>query len=267
MTHIVIGALGSIGSRQARLLKEAGEEVRTSDVNMPADWKGVDMAWICTPPRVHHEDIFLALNQGIYIFCEKPITDDLKLIETIQEECAKKNGKIFVACNMRFHPEVIKVKEIVDKGEVGDPVYMRFYYSHYLPSQRKNWQESYVMQTGIILDCIHMIDLALWFGGDIENLQGFASQLELPLLDFSRMYITHKKKVLSEIALDFIKRERSCGLEIVGTNKSVSCSIDNTDEMYKNQIKYVLENKPHNLEEHLKVLKVAMEATCANSQR
>lgn len=292
MTHLVIGSSGSIGSRHKRLLQEAGEEVRECDVNIPADWKGVDIVWICTPPMTHHEDIFQALHMGHYIFCEKPLVNEPKVMEEIVKTYEKQKGRIFVASNMRFHPCVQIIKEQLDKGAIGDPVYMRFSFSHHLPYQRENWAESYVVHTGIILDCMQYIDLAIWFAGQQDNLQGFSSILELPIYDFSRMYITHKSRVLSEIALDFIRRDKAIKIEIVGKGGTLYCrmygkepedahvailkdkgtnevlfnrSVD-LDEMYRNQMKYILENKPDNFMEHINVLKVAMEATYAQRQ-
>lgn len=284
--HLVIG-LGSIGSRHKRILEELGEEVRVADINIPADWRGIDMVWICTPPQVHHDDIFLALNKGIYIFCEKPLTDDSKVLEEIEQRAKEKNAKIFVACNMRFHPCVQLVRENLPK--IGDILYGRFSFAHFLPYQRPNWQESYVMRAGIVLDCIHELDLALWFNGPSKEIQGFASNIELPIHDYSRMYVYHENKVISEIALDFLRRDKMRQIEIVGKEGTLHWSSHGKnpsadylalhyrgtsevlyngtvepDEMYRNQIKHILTNKPDNLAEHIKILKTAMEATVAH---
>lgn len=284
MIHLITG-IGSIGSRYKRILEEMGEEVRCSDLNLVADWRGIDIVWICTPTSIHHEDIFYALNQSIYIFCEKPLTDDFRGAIDIEQVCSKKEGRIYVSCNMRFHPCVQILKKAFDEGKAGEVLYIRYNYSFFLPYQRSNWFNSYVMKDGILLDCIHEIDLALWFGGEMDNLQGFCSQLELPIHDLSRMYITHKNKIFSEISLDFLRRDKVRQVEIIGKegtlywrsmgkdpedgsvylNKNGKSEIlyqgiIDPDEMYKNQIKFVMENKPHNLQEHMKVLKVALDA-------
>jgi len=296
MIHLVVGGLGSIGSRYCRLLKEYGEEVRISDINIAADWKNVDICWICSPSQIHHEDVFYALNQGIYVFCEKPLTDDLRGAEDIRQASLKKRamsnqqggGKVYVSCNMRFHPCVQLLKKDFDAGTVGEPLYIRYNYSHYLPFQRPNWMQSYVMNDGIILDCIHELDLALWFGGELNNLQGFCSTLELPIHDFSRMHIVHKNNLVSEIALDFLRRDKVRQIEIIGTKGTLQWRSEGKEpekalvrfnseilyegeiepnEMYRNQIKYVMEQKPHNLDEHIKILKIALEARNAQIQQ
>ncbi len=41
-----------------------------------------------------------------------------------------------VGCNMRFYPTISKIKEIVDNGEIGRPIFGTFRYGQYLPACR-----------------------------------------------------------------------------------------------------------------------------------
>lgn len=83
------------------------------------DKENLDILDICLPTFLHTEASLKALNRGIHVVCEKPISlheDDIPLIY----DTAKKNGLCyFVALCVRFWREYLVVKEIYDTGRYG----------------------------------------------------------------------------------------------------------------------------------------------------
>jgi len=97
------------------------------------------------------------------ILVEKPLFED-------SYEFDPKSKSIFVGYNLRFHPLILKLRNLITSQKV-TAVYC-FCHS-YLPEWRRERpiSESYSSSTkggGVILDLSHEIDLLLWLFGGIE---------------------------------------------------------------------------------------------------
>lgn len=292
MRHLIIG-YGSIGKRHYALLKEKGEETHFLDpgtnlsecnssifftgVVLADWWKDIDMVWICTPTIFHYPYAMEAIKKGKRVFIEKPITATLEQAKEIQ----KAGGNVWVACNMRFHPAILKLKEALPK--VGRVLYSRMHFSHYLPYQRENWQE-YIKNTNIIMDAgWHYVDLALWFFGRCKDLYKTKRGIEIyPFNDFAIIDMQMEKSEQCEIHLDYLRRDKSWGIEIIGTEGTLTLEnhFKNTevasvkyrdkremielehrrfhgDEMYENQIDFLLKNPTaSNIDETISVMEI-----------
>ena len=79
----------------------------------------IDILDICLPTYMHVEFAMKAMNLGINVLCEKPISlnkDDVAKVY----KCAKDNNvKFMVAQVLRFWPEYVKLKEIYDTQKYG----------------------------------------------------------------------------------------------------------------------------------------------------
>ncbi len=239
LKHLIIG-LGSIGERHARILLESGQEVVGVDINpksglnfpiynnIESGWKSrPDMAWICTPTNLHAKHAIEALTRGLHVFIEKPVSHDIESAKAIQDVWEKTTEKrmVWVGCNMRFHPGVVRLKKAIDKGLIGPPLIYRIHFSHYLPNMRPetDYRNTYVahasQEGGIILDDIHDIDLALWFAGRAKKINGTALNsgiLDLDVEDIAHISILHSNGTFSEIHMDFLRRTKSRGIEVIG---------------------------------------------------
>jgi len=79
----------------------------------------VDAVILATPHSKHLEQIVQAVNNGKHVFVEKPITlTEADAIIAYDE--AKKNNKVLaVGFNRRFHPNFIKIVEMIKNNELG----------------------------------------------------------------------------------------------------------------------------------------------------
>jgi len=85
--------------------------------------ENVDSIDICTPTFLHTEMAIKAANAGKNIFCEKPLALSLEDADRIIEAAKKNNVKAMVGHVIRFWPEYAKAKEIVDSGQLGEPLH------------------------------------------------------------------------------------------------------------------------------------------------
>ncbi|MCL4405403.1 MAG: Gfo/Idh/MocA family oxidoreductase [Patescibacteria group bacterium] len=75
---------------------------------------------VCVPTVLHHEVAKECLNRGINVLLEKPITMDLKAAEDLLKAAEATGAKFLVGHIERFNPAVLKIKNMVDKGELGN---------------------------------------------------------------------------------------------------------------------------------------------------
>jgi predicted dehydrogenase len=80
------------------------------------------------------------------------------------------------------------------------------------------------MGGGCLLDCIHEIDLARWYLGEVTQVfcaAGQLSSLELEVEDVAALICKHADGALSEIHLDYVQRTYERGCQIVGERGSI----------------------------------------------
>lgn len=78
-----------------------------------------DIVDVCVPTYLHIEYSLKALNKGINVVCEKPISLHGEDVSKIYEAAERNNVKFMVAMVTRFMPQYMYVKEVVQKGTYG----------------------------------------------------------------------------------------------------------------------------------------------------
>lgn len=79
----------------------------------------IDVIYNSLPNSLHAEWSIKALRMGKHVLCEKPITTSSRDIDAVID-VAKETGRIICEAFMyRHHPQTIRVKQIVDNGEIG----------------------------------------------------------------------------------------------------------------------------------------------------
>lgn len=73
-------------------------------------------------PSDHIAPVLEAAKRGIHIYCEKPLTLDLKEAEAIITTLESSGIKLCMAHPARYAPAFCKMKEMVESGEIGTPL-------------------------------------------------------------------------------------------------------------------------------------------------
>ncbi len=137
----------------------------------------IDVLFVCTPNCFSPEICIKAMDSGIHVFCEKPPGRSVADIKSIMAH-EKNKAKLMFGFNHRFHPAVLKAKEIVDSGRLGRILNMRGVYGKSGGvSFKKSWRNNReISGGGILLDQgIHMLDLFSYFCGDFQEVKCFTS--------------------------------------------------------------------------------------------
>ena len=94
-----------------KLVSSYGDIINNDDVNC---------VFICTPPATHYQLARDALFSGKNVLIEKPITVNVKEAEELIEISRKKSLKLMVGHTFEYSPAVEKIREIIEKGILGD---------------------------------------------------------------------------------------------------------------------------------------------------
>lgn len=164
MSNIKIKAICDTDKRKILAIKEKYDvENAYTDVKKFFVENEFDAVMILTPTNTHKEIAELASEYCNNLFIEKPIARTYKETEELQKNLEKKNTNVMVGFNMRFRPDAMLMKSLVEAKEFGEPYLVRV--GWFRPrSSAQSWfiNKSYA-GGGVIMDlAINIIDLAMW---------------------------------------------------------------------------------------------------------
>jgi predicted dehydrogenase len=90
----------------------------------------IDIVYIALPNSLHYEWILKCINSNKKLLVEKPATLNFKEVENIQNNIKDKNFFFAEAFMYRFHPQIIKVIELINKNEIGKIISMETYFGN-----------------------------------------------------------------------------------------------------------------------------------------
>jgi myo-inositol 2-dehydrogenase/D-chiro-inositol 1-dehydrogenase len=87
------------------------------------DWKiclkKYNAAIIASSTETNAKLLIKASMKGKAIFCENPIALEMEAVNNCLEIIKKNNSICMVGLNRRYDPNFVKLKELIDKGEIG----------------------------------------------------------------------------------------------------------------------------------------------------
>ena len=80
----------------------------------------VDVIYVATPHSHHYQNVMLCLEAGKNVLCEKAFTVNAAQTKILCETAGKKNLFLMEAVWTRYFPLSIQVRELIQKGEIGE---------------------------------------------------------------------------------------------------------------------------------------------------
>src|SRR5262245_47729490 len=87
----------------------------------------VDAVELLTPTYLHAEQIVDALAVGKHVSCQKPISVTVAEADRIAQAVAKARTTFRVTENFLYYPPIVKAKELLDAGVIGEPSLVRIH--------------------------------------------------------------------------------------------------------------------------------------------
>jgi len=118
-----------------------------------------------------------AVQAGKHVLVEKPGAISVAEIDALLVAAKEKGVQVRVGFNHRFHPALLKARELFESGVAGPLMFLRGRYGHGgRVGYDREWRADPKLSGGgeLIDQGVHLIDLAYWFLGDFSNIQGHA---------------------------------------------------------------------------------------------
>jgi predicted dehydrogenase len=142
----------------------------------------VNAIYIATPPHVHLELTQLAAAAGKPVYVEKPMARTLAECLQMIQACEQASVPLFVAYYRRKLPHFLKIKELLDQGEIGSIRTVHINLKQVLTpnlvsSSGENWRViPEIAGGGYFYDLAsHQLDLLDFFFGKITHATGFST--------------------------------------------------------------------------------------------
>jgi predicted dehydrogenase len=135
----------------------------------------VDVVIVATINSTLAEISAAAIRTGKHVIVEKPAGISVREIDELVALEKKHGVCVRVGFNHRFHPAFIKAREIFDSGAMGELMFIRARYGHGgRIGYDREWRADPKLAGGgeLVDQGIHLIDLARWFLGDFEKVDG-----------------------------------------------------------------------------------------------
>ena len=146
--------------------------------------KLADAVIICTQDQGHKAPAVAFAKLGYHILLEKPMAVSEEDCKEITKAC-EDNGVMLAVCHvMRYFPPVVKIKEIIDSGAIGDVMTINhtenvgfWHFAHSFV--RGNWRNEASSTFSLMAKCCHDVDLIYFWMGEkpATAIQSFGSLL------------------------------------------------------------------------------------------
>ncbi|MGI0010417.1 MAG: Gfo/Idh/MocA family protein [Nitrosopumilaceae archaeon] len=189
-----------------------------------------DIALITNVTSHHVKTAIKLANSGISLFIEKPLSNSLRGVQTLLDVIKRRRLVTLIGCNLRFHPCIKKIKELISKNEIGRVISVRVENGSYLPGWHpyEDYRNSYAATKdfggGVVLTCIHELDYLYWFFGDVKevfSITGKFSNLDLSVDDLSSILLRFANNVIAEVHLDYFQNPNFRSCKIIGTKGTI----------------------------------------------
>ncbi len=198
-------------------------------------------AIVSNETRFHIKTALDLAKAGIHMMIEKPLSFSLKDTAKLQRIVSKKKITVLVGCNLRFHPCLQLIRNMILSGDVGRIVSARVENGSFLPDWHPHeiYQNSYAARNdlggGVVLTCIHEIDYLYWFFGDVRNVFSFTgnfSDLKISSEDLSSIILQFNNKVVAEAHFDYFQRPNVRNCKIIGTKGTLTWDLESNSVQY-----------------------------------
>jgi len=169
-----------------KLLEQRAREWRiakaTTDYREIIDDPEIDIVEVNTPHHLHKRFVVEALDAGKHVACQKPIATTIADAKEMVEAKRRNPGRLRILENFVFYPPYVKAKELIDSGEIGEPLTVRFklgtgiFGSRWVPLRSELWhlmESEKGMGQAIFDDGYHKLSMAIHLFGAIEAVKGF----------------------------------------------------------------------------------------------
>jgi len=196
-----------------------------------------DIAFVCNPSSMHIPVALKIAEKGCHLFIEKPLSHNDEHIEKLISIIDQKKLISLVGFQMRFHPCLQKLKNILDGNLIGKVLSVRVQVGEFLPGFHKyeDYRQMYASKKelggGVVLSQIHELDYLYWMFGlplRIFAIGGHLSSLEIDVEDVASILMEFRYRDSTfpvHLHMDYVQQPPSRTCDILGDRGKVNIDL------------------------------------------
>jgi predicted dehydrogenase len=170
----LVGVCTATAASGEKAKSQAGFDVATTDYRDLLARDDIDVIHCCTPNDAHRDLLVDALKAGKHVYCDKPLALTVAEAEEVAALARRSNVVHRMTFNYRFVPAILRAKQLMDDGFVGDVFQFRIAYLHagYVdPNRPRSWRLQMARSGGgALMDLgVHVFDLARHLLGEFAE--------------------------------------------------------------------------------------------------
>ena len=185
----------------------------------------INAVYISSANSNHYQQVIAAAKAGKHILCEKPLAMTSPEAEEMVKTCEQNNVQLSINYVYRFHPLIIKSKEMIANQMLGKIVSMNLNFNIDAPPG-SNFRFTKSQSGGGALRDLgtHMIDLMRYFGGEIVSITGVLDNIiyKSEVEDFSCAIVKFENGGYGFFNVSFNNKKSFNRIEILGHKGAIS---------------------------------------------
>ncbi len=172
----LVGVCAASQASVQKGIEQAGFEFGTTDYRQLIARDDIDVIDCCLPNHLHKPVLIEAMRAGKHVYCDKPLAMNLAEAREILAVAQESGVKHQMTFEYRFIPAMMRARQLVEEGLLGDIFSFRAAYLHsgYIDASRPlTWRTDLKRGGGgAIFDLgSHVLDLTRFLLGDFQSVQ------------------------------------------------------------------------------------------------
>lgn len=206
-----VRAVVDLDEKRLRSVSEAHPEIRCErDYRRVLEDHALDAVIVATPVSSHYEIVRESILAGKHVLCEKPLCKNSEQAEEVLGLARAKGRALMIGNVFLFNPGILKLKELVDTGELGK--------LQYLSASRTNLGV-FCTDVNVVYDlATHDISIFNWLLGsepEVVSATG-ASFVRSNIEDVAFVSMKYPGNVLANIHISWLDPKKVRRITVVG---------------------------------------------------
>jgi predicted dehydrogenase len=169
----IVSFFGTNQAKIAQLSKTYGSSAY-SEFEGFLNHKPIDAVIIGSPSGLHADQGIQCATRGLHVLVEKPIDVTVEKTDELIAACEKARVKLAVCFQDRFANDSIRLKQLIESGDLGKPILVSARVKWYRPPEyysSSRWRGKLALDGGgaLINQGVHTVDLLLWLLGEVKR--------------------------------------------------------------------------------------------------
>jgi UDP-2-acetamido-3-amino-2,3-dideoxy-glucuronate N-acetyltransferase len=217
-TLFEMGNLGGIVEANPKRLRELLEQYPVKgfqDVEMALK-ENFDGFTIAAPAPLHYDIAKLLLEHGKSVLVEKPMTLSSETSLELVELAKAKGAQLMVGHVLLFHPAIVKIKELIDNGKIGE--------LYYIYSNRLNLGTVRTEENVFWSFAPHDISVLNYFVGEVSQCieSKGAKFLQKNVYDYTMTQLTYPNNIHAHIFVSWLHPFKEHRMVVIGSRGMIS---------------------------------------------